>query len=116
MVRPAWIMTSMSATELPSAAITIGDLYRELVTIRTDMASMLTETKVIATRAESVTADITDHEGRIRRLEASFPPALASRLASVERWQLRAGAVVSFIALVVGLLSGWISAAILHVH
>lgn len=106
----------MSAADLPSAVITIGDLYRELVTIRTDMASMLTETKVIATRHEATQADLADHEGRLRGLEAAFPPQLANRLVSVEKWQLRAGAVVGFIGLVVGVLSGYLSALLLHVH
>lgn len=107
-------MTGMTASELPSAAITIGDLYRELVTIRTDMASMLIETKVIATRHEATQADISDHEGRIRGIEAALPPQLSSRLVTVEKWQLRAGAVVGFIGLVVGILSGYLSALLLH--
>lgn len=108
-------MATMSATDLPPAAITIGDLYRELVTIRTDMASMLIETKVIATRHEADQAKIADHETRLRDIQALVPPQLSQRLVSVEKWQLRAGAVVGFIGLVVGVLSGYLSALLLHV-
>jgi hypothetical protein len=52
----------MSADMIPPGAVTTADLYRELVTIRTDVVRAMT-------RLENADEIHRDHEGRLRSLE-----------------------------------------------
>lgn len=55
--------------QLPAGQITIGDLYREISGMRTDVAKALERIAVHDANSTSAAADIADHEARIRRLE-----------------------------------------------
>lgn len=77
-------------TELQPGLVTIGDLYREIVGMRSDVAKALTRIEVIDSHNTATAGDITDHENRIRSLEAF-------------KWKLTG------IALAVGMVSGLFS-------
>jgi hypothetical protein len=83
--------------QLPAGQVTIADLYRELVGMRTDVARALTRIEVIDARNTSADNLDRDHESRIRALEAF-------------RWKMAGIAVV--LAIIFGLLSGYLSNAI----
>lgn len=76
--------------ELPAGTVTIGDLYRELVGMRSDVVKALTRIEIIDSQNNATAGDITDHENRLRGLEAF-------------KWKLTG------IALAVGVISGLFS-------
>lgn len=57
-------------SELHPGQITIGDLYRELVGMRGDLAKALTHIEVIDSRNLGADQVHIDHEARLRALEA----------------------------------------------
>lgn len=102
--------------DLMPGQVTIADLYRELLTIRTGSASMLAEMKVMATWYETHRANLADHETRIRSLEVQIPDDLGRRLGGIERWQWRAGGIVTAVAAVVGIVSGLLTQLVSRGH
>lgn len=56
-------------TELAPGAVTIADLYRELVLMRTEVGKALTHIEVINSRNTDADKLHSDHETRIRTLE-----------------------------------------------
>lgn len=57
-------------TEIPPGAVTVADLYRELVGMRSDLVKALTRIEVIDTVNKGAEDDRRDHEQRLRILEA----------------------------------------------
>lgn len=56
-------------SELQPGTITMGDLYRELVGMRTDITKALTRIEVIDSRNGDADKLHADHEARLRTLE-----------------------------------------------
>jgi hypothetical protein len=56
-------------SELPATSVTVADLYRELVGMRTDVAKVLTRLERVDERNHQADMMHTDHEGRIRTAE-----------------------------------------------
>jgi len=56
-------------TELPPGAVTLADLYRELVGMRSEIGRALTRIEVIDSRSEEADRLHSDHETRLRTLE-----------------------------------------------
>lgn len=56
-------------TDLPPGAVTVADLYRELVGMRADVVKALTRIEVIDTVNRSAEDIHRDHESRLRGLE-----------------------------------------------
>ncbi len=95
-------------SELPVTSVTVADLYRELVGMRTDVAKVLTRLERVDERNHSADQIHTDHEGRIRAGEHDLNKLqsvsetlvrdsadMQGRLRSLEkfRWQI-AGALI----------------------
>lgn len=85
--------------QLPAGQVTIADLYRELVGMRTDMAKALTKIEVIDARNTAADKTDGDHELRIRALEAF-------------RWKF--AGIYAAIGLACGLLSGYLAWVLEH--
>jgi len=85
-------------TEIAPGAVTTADLYRELVGMRQDITKALTRIEVIDSRNNDADKLHSDHESRLRALEAF-------------RWKVTGIAVAS--SAVVGTVSGVVAA---HVH
>lgn len=85
-------------TELAPGQVTIADLYRELTGMRQDIGRALTRIEVMDARTADADRLHTDHEARIRSLEAF-------------KWKL-AGAV-TVLAMIAGVVSGAVAA---HLH
>ena len=56
-------------TELATGAITVGDLYRELVGMRSDLSKVLAHQEAVDTRNRNADQVHLDHETRLRGLE-----------------------------------------------
>ena len=83
-------------TDLIPGAVTIGDLYRELVGMRSDLARVLAHqeaTDLVNRNAEQIHAD---HEARIRALETAGA-RLAGKLAVMAGGGSVAGGWVGYI-------------------
>ncbi len=107
-------MGLMSDGQIPSWTVTAADLYSAVEATRREVGQILTQVTVMDDRHGRVTAQVGDHETRIRVLEVAVPNRLADRLISLERWQWRAGGVVAAFALIGGLLAGLVTALIAH--
>lgn len=83
-------------SEIPSAQVTIGDLYRELVGMRGDLTRSLSKLEVIESRNSDADRLHADHEARIRAVEGALPSSLEGRIMALEkfRWQLVGALVV----------------------
>lgn len=55
---------------IPAAGVTVADLYRELVGMRSDIIRALEKLAVIDAQSKDISAGHADHEMRIRSLEA----------------------------------------------
>lgn len=86
-------------SELQAGLVTIGDLYREIVGMRSDVARALTRIEVIDSHNTATAGDITDHENRLRGLEAF-------------KWKLTGIAMA--VGMVSGLFSGYVVFLIGH--
>ena len=106
----------MTEGQIPSGTVTAADLYGAVEATRREVGQILTQVTVMDDRHGRVTAQVADHETRLRTLEVAIPIRLADRVISLERWQLRAGGVVAAFALFGGLLAGLIEALIAHHH
>ena len=84
-------------SELQHGQVTIGDLYREIIAMRTDIARALIRIEVLDTRTGGAETARQDHEIRLRVLEAF-------------KWKLTGIALC--VAIVCGLLSGFLTAVI----
>ena len=87
--------------DIPAGMVTAADVVREITAARGELAAANTRLAVIDVRTQSVATSVSDHEGRIRVLEAF-------------RWKLMGVAVT--VAVVSGTLSGFIGWALGHVH
>lgn len=102
-------------TEIPSAQVTIADLYRALVDMHTDVTRVLTKMERVDERNHQADQLHADHEGRIRTAEHEIGRAVSAvesltakgadqegRMRSLEkfRWQV-VGALVVINALAV---------------
>lgn len=106
----------MTSPTIPSGAITAADLYGEVSATRRDMATVLTKVEVMNARHTVVSAQVIDHETRLRTLELSAPDNARARLTAVERWQWRAAGIVSAFAVLGGVVAGLLEALIGHIH
>lgn len=88
-------------SDLPNAQITIGDLYHELVGVRTDVSKALVSLEVI--NATNTVADQIhrDHETRLRALEA---------------WRWKLAGVLVVVAILIGFVSAWLSDTLAQHH
>ena len=89
----------MTAPELAPGSVTVADLYRELIGLRSDIVRALTRVERIDTVNQAADEIHRDHEMRLRGLE-SF------------RWKL-AGACLTLGA-VAGGGAAWVGLAIAH--
>ncbi len=80
-------------TELVPGAVTVGDLYREIVGMRSDVVKALTRIEAIDTVNANADQVHRDHETRLRILE-SF------------RWKVAGGAIL--LGGVAGAASAWV--------
>lgn len=115
-VRPWGKMIIMTSPVIATGQVTAADLFSEVTAARRDISNVLTKVEVMDARHGAINAVVADHETRLRAVEGKVPDGLIGRLVSVEKWQLRAGAIIGFIALVVGVVSGYLSAILTHVH
>lgn len=81
-------------SDLIAGQVTMGDLYREITGMRQDIARSLTRIEVIDSRNGDADRLHSDHEQRLRALEAF-------------RWKLAGIAIV--VAIIVGFASAWLS-------
>lgn len=81
-------------SDMQPGTVTMADLYRELVAMRTDVARALTRIEVIDSRNGDADKLHADHESRIRTLEAF-------------RWKLVGIALA--VSLTCGVLSGYLT-------
>lgn len=80
--------------------MTIGDLYREITGMRSDIVRSLTRIEVIeASRAREEQVS-KDHEDRIRALRADVPQNLDKRLGLLEQFKWKLGGMAIAGALV----------------
>lgn len=108
------MMITMTQPPMIPAQLTADGLLRELVTIRVETQGIALKMEGLLARYETTTADVADHEARLRTMEGRIPRGLTDRLVTLEKWQLRAGAITGFIGLVVGVLSGYLSTLLMH--
>jgi hypothetical protein len=87
------------STELAPGAVTTADLYRELVGLRTDITRTLERLAVIDSRNRGADQIDTDHETRLRALEAF-------------KWKLIGAAIV--VGAGAGGAASWIALAVTH--
>lgn len=78
--------------DLPAGQVTLADLFHVLTAIQTNLATMSTKLEVIDSRNKSADAIHSDHESRLRALEAF-------------RWKL-AGLAVA-LGILAGFLTAW---------
>jgi hypothetical protein len=76
-------------SELPTGQVTIGDLYRELVGMRGDLARSLSKLEVMEARHGDAERQQADHEGRLRTMEASIPTGLEGRVMALEKFRFQ---------------------------
>ena len=84
-------------SELVPGAVTIADLYRELVGMRSDLTRVLAKQEATDVRNQSAEITVTDHETRIRALE---------------RFRFTLGGL----AIVGGAAAGWVGYILGHVY
>lgn len=89
----------MAPDQLPAGQVTIADLYRELTGLRTDLGKALTKLEVIDARNQTADRVDSDHETRIRGLEAF-------------KWKLTGVALA--VGVLSGLLSGYVTVLLSH--
>jgi Na+/phosphate symporter len=109
-------MITMSTPLIPPGQVTAADLLAETTAIRRDVAHLLVKVEVIDARDNAHATQLADHEVRLRTVERQIPEQLVARLASIERWQWRAGGVVAALAAVSGLLGSLLGSLIAHAH
>lgn len=109
-------MGNMTTQPIVSGTVTAADLYGEVTATRREVGQILTKVEVMDDRYSRFSAQVGDHELRVRALESSIPAQLADRVISLERWQWRAGGVVAAFALLGGLVVGLVDALVFHVH
>jgi hypothetical protein len=107
-------MIIMATPLIPPGQVTAADVFSEVSAIRRDVGQVLIKVEVIDSRHSVYTAQLADHEARIRAVEQQVPAQLAARLISVERWQWRAGGVVAALAVIAGLLGSLLGTLIAH--
>ena len=83
-------------TELPAGTVTIADLYRELVGMRSDLSAALTRIEVIDTQTKEAALVHSDHETRLRLLEIGAA-RLAGKLAMMAGGGSVAGGWIGYI-------------------
>jgi hypothetical protein len=81
-------------SELGAGTVTVADIYREVIGMRTDVQRALTRVEVIDAKNANADQIHADHESRIRQLE-------------VFRWKLTGLSVV--LGMVAGVVSGIIA-------
>ena len=93
--------------DFPAAAVTVADLYHELVGLRSDVALVLTKMERSEARSSNFEHTQADHENRIRNLETALPTSLEIRIMALEkfRWMI-VGALIVINAL--GVIIEWL--------
>lgn len=109
-------MIIMTSPPIPSGQVTAADLFSEITAARREIGQVLGQVAVIDARYQVMTVQLADHETRIRAAEGRLPDNLITRLAGVEKWQWKAAAVISTLAAVAGLLSGYLGFLLGHFH
>lgn len=88
-------------TPYPSPPVTPGDVYTELIGMRSDIRMLLTESALNKAHNASLDTLHGDHELRLRRVETDV---------------IRIRAIATTIASIAGLISGYVSSLIVHIH
>lgn len=109
-------MGGMTSPAIPIGQVTAADLMGEVSAARRDIQGVLTRVEVMDTRHGTVSAHVADLELRMRVVEAAMPESLKSRLGQLERWQWKAAGAMAAVAIVVGLLAGWIGTLLGRLH
>lgn len=104
----------MTVPPIVPGQVTAADLYGEVTAARRDMATMLTKVEVMDDRYARHGMELTDHENRLRALEASAVPKGGERLASVEKWQWRTGGMLAVLAILAGIVAGFLEQLVNH--
>lgn len=113
-IRPAPIMGRMSDGQIQPGMVTAADLYGAVEATRREVGQILTKVEVMDDRHARIIGQVADHETRTRALEAAIPNRLIDRLVALEHWQWRAAGVVSVIAVLAGVLAGFMTALVAH--
>lgn len=104
----------MGTLPLPDRPVTGWDLMTEVTAVRRDVSVVLTKVEVMTATQQLASAQMQDIETRLRLLQAAVPDQLGPRLTAVERWQWRTTGAVSAVALVFGLLGGYLGTILGH--
>lgn len=104
----------MTVPPIAPGQVTAADLYGEVTAARRDMATMLTKVEVMDDRYARHGMELTDHENRIRAIEASAVPKAGERLGALERWQWRQSGILAVLAVLAGIASGYLEQLLSH--
>lgn len=110
------MMIAMWRDRIQTGSVTAADLFGEVTAARREIGQVLSKVEVVSATQLTLAAQMNDHEIRIRSLDDQVPDSLTTRLVSVERWQWKASAIISAIALAAGLASGYLGFLLGHVH
>lgn len=88
-------------TEPIPGVVTIGDIYRELIAMRSDVGKALTRLEVIDSRNKDADLLHADHETRLRALET---------------WRWKFAGVMMVVAIVIGFVSAYLAQALAARH
>jgi hypothetical protein len=89
------------STPYPSPPVTPGDVYTELLGMRSDIRTLITESALNKAHNASLDSLHTDHEIRLRRIETDV---------------IRIRAIAATIASIAGVVSGFLSSLAIHLH
>lgn len=104
----------MSDGQIQPGTVTAADLYGAVEATRREVGQILTKVEVMDDRHSRFMAQVADHETRLRNTEAAIPNRLIDRLVALEHWQWRATGVVSVIAVLSGVVAGFLTALLAH--
>lgn len=96
--------------------VTAATLLTAFTDLHRDVSAVLSKVEVIEAGRTADRATLADHEARLRVIQDALPPALETRLIAGEKWRWQVAAVLGVVALVAGLLSGWVSSLLAHAH
>lgn len=106
----------MTGVPVQTGQVTAADLYGEVTAARRDIQNVLTKVEVMGSQNVTMAGQLADHEARIRLLDDRIPDHAAARLTAVERWQWRAAGAIGILAIIAGVISGWLASVLTHVH
>lgn len=106
----------MTSPPIPAGNITAADLLGEVGAARRDIQAVMTKVEVMDARHTVTSAAVADHELRLRVVEGLVPSDLPSRIRALERWQWKAIGALAVVAIIVGIVSGYLGGLLEHAH